>query len=67
MNPTQDALEQRIAALDGGVASLAVSSGQAASAMAIQNLAWAGDNVISSTDFMAARGIYSRTLSNSRE
>ena len=50
MNPTQDALEKRIAALDGGVASLAVSSGQAASAMAIQNLAWAGDNVISSTD-----------------
>ena len=50
MNPTQDALENRIAALDGGVASLAVSSGQAASAMAIQNLAWAGDNVISSTD-----------------
>ena len=38
MNPTQDALEKRIAALDGGVAALAVSSGQAASAMSIQNL-----------------------------
>src|ERR1700761_9655349 len=38
-NPTTDVLEQRIAALEGGVAALAVSSGQAASAFAIQNLA----------------------------
>jgi O-acetylhomoserine (thiol)-lyase len=50
MNPTCDVLEQRIAALEGGVAALAVSSGQAASAMAIQNIAQAGDNVVSSTD-----------------
>ena len=39
MNPTNDVLEQRITALDGGAAALAVSSGQAASAIAIQNVA----------------------------
>jgi O-acetylhomoserine (thiol)-lyase len=50
MNPTVDVLEQRITALEGGAAALAVSSGQAASAMAIQNIAQAGDNVLSSTD-----------------
>lgn len=49
MNPTTDVLEQRIAALDGGAAALAVASGQAASAYAIQNLARAGDNIVSST------------------
>lgn len=49
-NPTTDVLEQRIAALEGGAAALAVSSGQTASAMAIQNIAHAGDNIISSTD-----------------
>jgi O-acetylhomoserine (thiol)-lyase len=50
MNPTTDVLEQRIAALEGGVAALGLSSGQAASAFALQNLARAGDNVVSSTD-----------------
>jgi O-acetylhomoserine (thiol)-lyase len=50
MNPTNDVLEKRIAALEGGVAALALSSGQAASAFAIQNLARVGDNVVSSTD-----------------
>src|ERR1035438_1753736 len=49
-NPTNDVLEQRVAALEGGVAALAVSSGQAASAFALQNLARTGDNVVSSTD-----------------
>ncbi len=49
MNPTTDVLEQRIAALEGGVAALAVSSGQAASATAIQNLARSGDNIVAST------------------
>src|SRR5271167_711818 len=43
-NPTNDVLEKRIAALEGGVAALALSSGQAASAFAIQNLARVGDN-----------------------
>jgi O-acetylhomoserine (thiol)-lyase len=50
MNPTTDVLEKRVAALDGGVASLALASGQAASACAIQNLARVGDNIVSSTD-----------------
>ena len=50
MNPTNDVLEKRIAALEGGVAALAVASGQAASAFAVQNLARAGDNIVSSTD-----------------
>src|SRR5271165_4437149 len=50
MNPTNDVLEKRVAALEGGVAALALSSGQAASVFALQNLARAGDNVVSSTD-----------------
>ena len=50
MNPTVDVLEQRIAALEGGVAALALGSGQAASAFSIQNIAQSGDNIISSTD-----------------
>ncbi len=50
MNPTTDVLEQRIAALEGGVAALAVSSGQAASTFSILNLAQAGDNFVTSTD-----------------
>jgi len=50
LNPTCDALEQRIAALEGGVAALAVCSGQAAAAMAVQNLCRPGDNIVSSAD-----------------
>ncbi len=50
MNPTSDVLEQRVAALEGGVAALAVGSGQAASTFAILNLCRAGDNFVSSTD-----------------
>ena len=50
MNPTTDVLEQRLAALEGGVAALAVSSGQAASTFAILNVAQAGDNFVTSTD-----------------
>ena len=49
MNPTTDVLEKRVAALEGGVGALAVASGQAASAFAVQNLARAGDNIVSST------------------
>ncbi|MFF0542688.1 bifunctional o-acetylhomoserine/o-acetylserine sulfhydrylase [Nocardia thailandica] len=48
MNPTQDAVEQRIAALEGGVAALLLSSGQAAETFAILNLAGAGDHIVSS-------------------
>ena len=50
MNPTQDSLEQRVAALEGGVAGLALASGQAASMFAVMNLCRAGDNFVSSTD-----------------
>ena len=63
MNPTCDVLEQRITALEGGAAALAVSSGQAASAMAIQNLAKAGDNVVSSTDLYGGTwNLFNNTL-----
>ncbi len=48
MNPTQDAFERRIAALEGGVGALATASGQAAETMAILNIAEAGDEIISS-------------------
>ena len=48
MNPTTDVLEKRIAALEGGVAALATSSGQSAETLAILNIAEAGDEIISS-------------------
>ena len=48
MNPTTDVVEQRIAALEGGVAGLFLSSGQAAETVAILNLAGAGDHIVSS-------------------
>jgi O-acetylhomoserine (thiol)-lyase len=48
MNPTTDVVEQRVAALEGGVAALFVSSGQAAETFAILNLASAGDHIVSS-------------------
>ncbi|UKE51711.1 O-acetylhomoserine aminocarboxypropyltransferase/cysteine synthase [Xanthomonas translucens] len=49
MNPTTDVLEQRIAALEGGIGALAVASGQAAVTYAIQTIAEAGDNIVSSS------------------
>lgn len=49
MNPTQDVLEQRVASLEGGIAALALASGQAAVTYAIQTIAEAGDNIVSST------------------
>ncbi len=49
MNPTTDVLEQRVAALEGGVAALAFASGQAAETMAILNIAGAGDEIVSTT------------------
>lgn len=48
MNPTTDVFEKRIAALEGGVAALAVSSGHAAQFIAITNIAGAGDNIVTS-------------------
>jgi O-acetylhomoserine (thiol)-lyase len=65
MNPTCDALEQKMAALEGGVAALCVSSGQAASAMAIQNLCRPSDNVVSSTDLYGGTwNLFANTLSS---
>lgn len=63
MNPTQDVLEQRIAAIEGGVAALAVASGQAATVFSIENLARAGDNIVSSTDLYGGTwNLFSNTL-----
>ncbi|MCG6205092.1 PLP-dependent transferase [Rhodopseudomonas sp. HC1] len=62
-NPTTDVLEKRVAALEGGVAALAVASGQAASALSLQNLARAGDNVVSSTDLYGGTwNLFANTL-----
>ena len=49
MNPTNDVLEQRVAALEGGIAALALASGQAAVTYAIQTIAEAGDNIVSAS------------------
>ena len=63
MNPTTDVLEKRIAALEGGVMALGVSSGQTASAYAIQNLAKVGDNIVSSTDLYGGTwNLFANTL-----
>ncbi len=62
-NPTTDVLEKRVAALEGGVAALAVASGQAASAFAVQNLARTGDNIVSSTDLYGGTwNLFNNTL-----
>ena len=63
MNPTCAVLEERMAAIDGGVAALALASGQSASAFSIQNIARAGDNVISSTDLYGGTwNLFANTL-----
>ena len=63
MNPTLDVLEKRVAALEGGVGALAVASGQAASALSVQNLARAGDNIVSSTDLYGGTwNLFANTL-----
>ena len=49
MNPTTDVFEQRVAALEGGVAALGLASGQAAETLSILNLARAGDHLVSSS------------------
>ncbi len=49
MNPTQDAVEQRLASLEGGVGALLVASGQAAETIALLNVAESGDHIVSST------------------
>ncbi len=62
-NPTTAILEDRMAAIEGGAAALAVASGQAASAMAVQNLARAGDNIVSGTDLYGGTyNLFANTL-----
>src|SRR5579864_7361800 len=62
-NPTTAILEARLAALEGGAAALALASGQAASAFSLQNLARAGDNVVSSTDLYGGTwNLFANTL-----
>ncbi|MGQ0622959.1 MAG: O-acetylhomoserine aminocarboxypropyltransferase/cysteine synthase family protein [Panacagrimonas sp.] len=63
MNPTNDVLEQRLAALEGGIASLALASGQAAVTYAIQTIATAGDNIVSSsTLYGGTYNLFAHTL-----
>ncbi|MBW8268536.1 O-acetylhomoserine aminocarboxypropyltransferase/cysteine synthase family protein [Caldovatus aquaticus] len=63
MNPTQDVLEKRVAALEGGVAALALGSGQAATAFSILNLTEPGDNIVSSTDLYGGTwNLFANTL-----
>ncbi len=63
MNPTTDVLEQRVAALEGGVAALAVASGQAAETLAILTLAQAGDEIVASTDLYGGTvSLFTHTL-----
>ena len=65
MNPTNDVLEKRVAALEGGVAALALASGQAASALAVQNVARVGDNIVSSTDLYGGTwNLFAHTLAD---
>ena len=63
MNPTHDILEQRVTAMEGGVASLALASGQAASMYSVMNLCRAGDNFVSSTDLYGGTwNLFANTL-----
>ncbi|AOJ77695.1 O-acetylhomoserine aminocarboxypropyltransferase [Burkholderia ubonensis] len=63
MNPTTDVLEQRIAALEGGVGALALASGQAAVTYSIQTIAEAGDNIVSaSTLYGGTYNLFAHTL-----
>jgi len=63
MNPTWDAFEQRVAAMEGGVAALALASGQAASTYCVLNLCEAGDNFVTSTDLYGGTwNLFANTL-----
>ncbi len=64
MNPTTAVLEERVAALEGGVAGLALASGQAASLFAVQNITHAGDNFVASTDLYGGSwNLFQNTMS----
>jgi len=65
MNPTTDVFEKRIAALEGGVAALALASGSAATAYAIQNIAGSGDHVVSAkTLYGGTYNLFAHTFRN---
>jgi O-acetylhomoserine (thiol)-lyase len=64
MNPTTDVLEQRVAALEGGVGALATASGQAAEFLAVANLAGAGDHIVSANSLYGGTyNLFKATLS----
>jgi len=64
MNPTQAVLEERVAALEGGVAALGLASGQAASLFSVQNICHAGDNFVCSTDIYGGTwNLFQNTMS----
>ncbi|MBY4722035.1 MULTISPECIES: O-acetylhomoserine aminocarboxypropyltransferase/cysteine synthase family protein [Burkholderia] len=63
MNPTTDVLEQRIAALEGGIGALALASGQSAITYAIQTIAEAGDNIVSASSLYGGTyNLFAHTL-----
>ena len=62
MNPTTDVLEQRVAAMEGGVGALAMASGMAAITAAIQTIAEAGDNIVSASTLYAFHIISTRNI-----
>lgn len=63
MNPTSDIFEQRIAALEGGVAALSTASGSSAITYAVQNIALAGDHIVSSTNiYGGTHNLFANTL-----
>jgi O-acetylhomoserine (thiol)-lyase len=66
MNPTNDVLEKRVAALEGGIAALAMASGMAAITAAIQTIAETGDNIVSAARCTAAPTTCLPTRSRSR-
>ncbi len=63
MNPTQDVLEKRVAAMEGGIGGLALASGQAAITYAIMTIAEAGDNIVSAaTLYGGTYNLFAHTL-----
>src|ERR1700734_2719914 len=63
MNPTQDVLEQRLAALEVGIAALALASGQAAVTYSILTIAGAGDNIVASNGLYGGRyNLFAHTM-----